>query len=52
MRRACEIQQFLVRFDVSGAPVFNYTGPTETYIDDPSIFSRWRAQVGLRYFFN
>jgi hypothetical protein len=27
-------------------------GPTETFIDDPSIFSRWRAQVGLRYFFN
>ena len=42
----------LVRFDVSGAPVFNYTGPDKTYIDDPSIFSRWRAQVGLRYFFN
>jgi hypothetical protein len=42
----------LVRFDVSGAPVFNFTGPDETYIDDPSIFSRWRAQVGLRYFFN
>lgn len=42
----------LVRFDVSGAPVFNYTGPDVTYIDDPSIFSRWRAQVGLRYFFN
>ena len=30
----------------------NFTGPAETYIDDPSIFSRWRAQVGLRYFFN
>jgi hypothetical protein len=42
----------LVRFDVNGAPVFNFTGPDETYIDDPSIFSRWRAQVGLRYFFN
>jgi hypothetical protein len=42
----------LVRFDVNGAPVFNYTGPSETYIDDPSIFSRWRAQLGLRYFFN
>ncbi len=41
----------LVRFDVNGAPVFNYTGPEQTYIDDPSLFSRWRAQLGLRWFF-
>jgi Carboxypeptidase regulatory-like domain len=39
------------RFDDSGAPVFNFTGPRRTFIDDPSIFSRWRAQLGLRYFF-
>jgi hypothetical protein len=31
--------------------VFNFTGPKRTFIDDPSIFSRWRAQLGLRYFF-
>jgi hypothetical protein len=42
----------LVRFDADGAPVFNFTGPAETFIDDPSLFSRWRMQVGLRYFFN
>jgi hypothetical protein len=42
----------LARFDASGAPVFNFTGPAETYIDDPSPLSRWRAQIGLRYFLN
>jgi len=42
----------LVRFDANGAPVFNFTGPTTTFIDDPDLLSRWRAQVGLRYFFN
>jgi hypothetical protein len=41
----------LTGFDTSGAPVFNFTGPAETFIDDPSVFSRWRAQLGLRYFF-
>lgn len=39
------------QFDVNGAPVLNFTGPSETFIDDPSVFSRWRAQLGLRYFF-
>ncbi len=38
-------------FDANGAPVLNFTGPSETFIDDPSVFSRWRAQLGLRYFF-
>ena len=42
----------LLDFDVSGAPRFIFTGPAKTYIDDPSIFSRWRAQVGVRYFFD
>jgi hypothetical protein len=41
----------LTRFDAAGNPVFNFTGPSETFIDDPGLFSRWRAQVGLRYFF-
>ncbi len=41
----------LVRFDPDGAPVFNFTGPAETYVDDPGLLSRWRAQIGLRYFF-
>ncbi len=41
----------LTGFDGAGAPVFNFTGPSETFIDDPSLFSRWRAQLGLRYFF-
>ena len=42
----------LVRFNAAGAPVFNFTGPDKTYVDDPSLFSRWRAQLGARYFFN
>jgi hypothetical protein len=42
----------LVSFDPSGAPVFNFTGPARTFIDDPDLLSRWRAQVGLRYYFN
>jgi len=42
----------LVRFNTAGAPVFNFTGPKETYVDDPGLFSRWQAQIGLRYFFD
>ena len=41
----------LVRFNAAGAPVFNFTGPSKTFIDDPSLPSRWRTQIGLRYFF-
>jgi hypothetical protein len=37
-------------FDASGAPQFHFVGPAKTFIDDPSLFSRWRAQIGLRYF--
>ncbi len=39
----------LVRFDASGAPVFNFTGPATTFIDDPSLLSRWQMQLGVRY---
>ena len=42
----------LAGFDVNGAPILNFTGPAETYIDDPSPLSRWRAQIGVRYFWN
>ena len=41
----------LTRFDGSGAPVFNFSGATKTFIDDPDLLSRWRTQIGLRYFF-
>ena len=41
----------VVDFTAAGVPRFNFTGPTTTYIDDPDVLSRWRAQVGLRYFF-
>jgi len=46
----------LVRFDTTNpaapVPVFNFTGPATTFIDDPSLLSRWRMQIGLRYIFN
>lgn len=40
-------------FTAEGEPQFYFKGTaTETYINDPGILSRWRAQIGLRYFFN
>jgi hypothetical protein len=42
----------LVDFNSAGAPRFNFTGPTQTYVDDPGLFSRWRAQLGVRYMIN
>ena len=41
----------LVRFTAAGAPVFNFTGPSKTFIDDPDLLSRWRAQLGVKYLF-
>ncbi|MCH7886378.1 MAG: TonB-dependent receptor, partial [Candidatus Marinimicrobia bacterium] len=38
-------------YDADGIPELNFTGPTETYINSPDLFSRWQVQVGLRYFF-
>ncbi|MFC2132972.1 carboxypeptidase regulatory-like domain-containing protein [Bacteroidota bacterium] len=36
-----------------GGPYLHYKGgDQETFIDDPSVFSRWQIQVGLRYMFN
>jgi hypothetical protein len=34
-----------------GEPILDFTGPSETYVDDPSEFSRWRVQLGLRVMF-
>jgi len=33
-----------------GYPVVSFSGVEETFIDDPGEFSRWRIQVGARYF--
>lgn len=41
-----------VRFNSAGAPVFNFTGPSRTYVDDPGLLSRWRAQLGVRVLYN
>ncbi len=42
----------LARFNSSGAPVFNFIGPSTTFVDDPGLFSRWRAQLGVRVLYN
>jgi len=42
----------LARFDGGGEPVFQFVGPSKTYIDDPGVLSRWRVQFGIRYLFN
>jgi len=39
-------------FDNGGDPVFSFNGVQQTYISDPGQFSRWRAQMGVRYIFN
>jgi hypothetical protein len=40
----------LTGFNGDGDPVFNFSGATNTYIDDLSLASRWRVQFGVRYF--
>jgi hypothetical protein len=43
----------LAGFDAEGDPQYNYrVGVGETFQDDPSIFSRWQMQIGIRYLFN
>jgi hypothetical protein len=42
----------LVRFAGDGEPVFNFTGPDRTFIDDPGILSRWQVQFGVKYLVN
>ena len=43
--------RFTGNFDGAGNPEFDFTGPAETYIDSPDLFSRWQVQFGLRYYF-
>lgn len=43
----------LTRFNEQGEPVFQFPRDvTETFIDDVSELSRWRAQLGFRYLFH
>jgi hypothetical protein len=43
----------LAGFDANGEPQYNYrVGVGETFQDDPSLFSRWQMQIGIRYMFN
>jgi hypothetical protein len=43
----------LAGFDGSGEPQYTYSvGVGETFQDDPSLFSRWQMQIGIRYMFN
>lgn len=42
-----------VGYDAAGEPLYQFPGTvTETFIDDPSELSRWRAQIGFRYLFH
>ena len=41
----------LTGWDADGEPILDFTGPSKTFIDDPGEYSRWRIQIGLRYFF-
>lgn len=42
----------LAGFNDAGEPLYQFpSGITETFVDDPSETSRWRAQIGLRYLF-
>ena len=39
--------------DADRNPILNFdTSLKETFVDDPSLFSRYQIQVGLRYIFN
>ncbi|MBT8400751.1 MAG: hypothetical protein KJO98_09760, partial [Rhodothermia bacterium] len=44
----------LAGFDADGEPTFNFTGGPnlETFVDSPSLFSRWQMQLGVKYIFN
>ena len=42
----------VVGFNDAGEPLYKFNGVSETFIDDPSELSRWRAQLGFRYLFN
>lgn len=41
----------LTGWDADGEPIFDFTGPKNTFIDDPGQLSRWQIQLGLRYYF-
>lgn len=41
----------LTGFNSDGEPEFEFSGATTTFIDDPSVTSRWQLQIGLRLFF-
>jgi hypothetical protein len=42
----------LTGFGAGGRPTFIFSGATQTYVPDPSAFSRWQLQLGIRYLFH
>ena len=51
--RATSPLQVVGQDSESKEPSFNFdTSLKETFVDDPSLFSRYQIQVGLRYIFN
>ena len=50
---AAKTPLILTGFNASGEPLYQFPGTvSETFIDDPSELSRWRAQIGFRYLFH
>jgi hypothetical protein len=50
---AAKTPLILTGFNGAGEPLYRFPGTvTETFIDDPSELSRWRAQLGFRYLFH
>jgi hypothetical protein len=50
---AATVPLVLTGFNGAGEPVYDFdTNLRSTFIDDPSEWSRWRAQIGFRYLFN
>jgi hypothetical protein len=53
VNNAAKTPLILTGFNGEGEPLYQFPGTvTETFIDDPSELSRWRAQIGFRYLFN
>jgi hypothetical protein len=53
VNNAAKTPLILTGFNGEGEPLYQFPGTvTETFIDDPSELSRWRAQLGFRYLFN
>ncbi len=49
--RPLRIDPTPLAWDGTGEPPLQFVGPKKTFVNDPSILSRWRVQLGVRYLF-